>query len=81
MNIGKAHQVDVELEYTHEFIVLENTDRETDVAVQAAIDGVGVDNTERAGTGDARARVHVDVDAPVTLLGRVVRGEDGGSLP
>ncbi len=43
VNIGKAHNVDVELEYTHEFIVLENTDRETDVAVQAAIDVVGAD--------------------------------------
>jgi len=44
VNIGKAHNVEVELEYTHEFIVLNNTDRETDIAVQAAVDVVGEDN-------------------------------------
>jgi len=43
VNIGRAHNVEVELEYTHEFIVLNNTDRETDIAVQAAIDVVGAD--------------------------------------
>ncbi|MDH3439871.1 MAG: M20 family metallopeptidase [Gammaproteobacteria bacterium] len=46
VNIGKAHNVEVSLEYTHEFIVLNNTDRETDIAVQAAIDVVGEDNVE-----------------------------------
>ncbi|MDP6993021.1 MAG: amidohydrolase [Woeseiaceae bacterium] len=43
VNIGRAHNVEVELEYTHEFIVLNNTDRETDIAVRAAIDVVGAD--------------------------------------
>jgi len=43
VNIGKAHNVEVELEYTHEFIVLNNSDEETDIAVQAAIDVVGKD--------------------------------------
>ncbi len=41
VNIGKAHNVDVELDYTHEFIVLNNSDHETELAVQAAIDVVG----------------------------------------
>ena len=40
-HIGHAHGVDVDFEYTHEFIVLVNTDRETDHAIQAAIDTVG----------------------------------------
>lgn len=44
VNIGKAHNVAAELKYTHEFIVLVNTDRETDIAVQAAVDVVGADN-------------------------------------
>ena len=44
VNIGRAHNVEAELEYTHEFIVLNNSDRETDLAVQAAIDTVGEDN-------------------------------------
>lgn len=44
VNIGKAHNVEVDLNYTHEFIVLNNSDRETDIAVQAAIDVVGEDN-------------------------------------
>lgn len=41
VNIGRAHNVDVALDYTHEFIVLNNSDKETDLAVQAAIDVVG----------------------------------------
>ena len=44
VNIGRAHNVEVTLDYSHEFIVLNNTDHETDLAVQAAIDTVGVDN-------------------------------------
>ena len=43
VNIGKAHNVDVTLDYSHEFIVLNNTDVETDIAIQAAIDTVGAD--------------------------------------
>jgi hippurate hydrolase len=42
-HIGKAHNVDVTLDYSHEFIVLNNTAAETDKAVRAAIDTVGVD--------------------------------------
>lgn len=44
VNIGKAHNIDVTLDYTHEFIVLNNSDQETDIAVQAAIDVVGEEN-------------------------------------
>jgi hippurate hydrolase len=43
VNIGKAHNVDVTLDYSHEFIVLNNTDEETEVAIRAAIDTVGAD--------------------------------------
>ena len=43
VNIGKAHNVDVTLDYSHEFIVLNNTDVETEVAIRAAIDTVGED--------------------------------------
>jgi len=43
VNIGKAHDVNAALEYSHEFIVLENTATETDIAVRAAIDTVGAD--------------------------------------
>jgi hippurate hydrolase len=43
VNIGKAHNVDVAFNYSHEFIVLNNTDAETDQAIQAAIDTVGAD--------------------------------------
>jgi hippurate hydrolase len=43
VNIGKAHNVDVTLDYSHEFIVLNNSDTETDVATRAAIDTVGED--------------------------------------
>jgi hippurate hydrolase len=43
VNIGKAHNVDVTLDYSHEFIVLNNSDAETDVAIRAAVDTVGED--------------------------------------
>jgi hippurate hydrolase len=43
INIGKAHNVDVTLDYSHEFIVLNNSDAETDVAIKAAVDTVGED--------------------------------------
>ena len=43
VNIGKAHNVDVTLDYSHEFIVLNNTDDETEVAIRAAVDTVGED--------------------------------------
>jgi hippurate hydrolase len=42
-NIGRAHNTEVTLDYSHEFIVLENTARETDIAIQAAIATVGED--------------------------------------
>ena len=42
-NIGRAHCVEVTLDYSHEFIVLKNTDQETDLAIQAAINTVGAD--------------------------------------
>lgn len=43
VNIGKAHNVDVTLDYSHEFIVLNNTDVETDIAIRAAVETVGED--------------------------------------
>ena len=46
VNIGKAHNVEVALDYSHEFIVLNNTDKETDEAIRAAIDTVGKDRVE-----------------------------------
>jgi hippurate hydrolase len=46
VNIGKAHDVEVTLDYTHEFVVLNNTDAETELAIQAAIDTVGADKVE-----------------------------------
>ena len=36
--------VDVTLDYSHEFVVLNNTDAETDHAIQAAVDTVGADH-------------------------------------
>ena len=45
-HVGKAHNVEATLDYTHEFVVLENTARETDIAVQAAIDTVGAHRVE-----------------------------------
>ncbi|MDH5345784.1 MAG: M20/M25/M40 family metallo-hydrolase, partial [Gammaproteobacteria bacterium] len=43
VNIGRAHNIDVTLEYSHEFIVLNNSDAETAIAVRAAVDTVGAD--------------------------------------
>ena len=43
VNIGKAHGIEVTLDYSQEFIVLVNTDRETEMAIRAATDTVGAE--------------------------------------
>jgi hippurate hydrolase len=47
-NIGRAHGVNVAFDYSHEFIVLNNTSKETDLAVKAAVDTVGEDKVDSA---------------------------------
>ena len=44
VNIARAHDLKININYTKEFTMLENSDRETDIAIKAAIDVVGNDN-------------------------------------
>jgi len=84
VNIGRAHNVDVELQYTHEFIVLVNTDRETDVAVQAAIDVVGADKVipdcEPAACSEDFAQMLNAKPGCYVLIGNGTEGHNGRPL-
>ena len=84
VNIGKAHNVEVTLEYTHEFIVLNNTDRETDIAVQAAIDTVGaesvVSDCEPAACSEDFAQMLRAKPGCYVLIGNGTDGHNGRPL-
>jgi len=84
VNIGKAHGVDVELEYSHEFIVLNNTEDETDLAVQAAIDTVGVENVtpdcEPAACSEDFAQMLKEKPGCYVLIGNGTEGHNGRPL-
>lgn len=83
-NIGRAHNVDVGFEYSHEFIVLVNTDRETDVAVQAAIDVVGegrvVPDCEPAACSEDFAQMLNAKPGCYVLIGNGTDGHSGRPL-
>jgi len=84
VNIGRAHNVEVTLDYSHEFIVLKNTDHETDLAVQAAIDTVGVDNVvsdcEPAACSEDFARMLRAKPGCYVLIGNGTDGHNGRPL-
>jgi hippurate hydrolase len=84
VNIGKAHNVEVTLDYTHEFIVLKNTDHETDLAVQAAIDTVGVERVvsdcEPAACSEDFAQMLRAKPGCYVLIGNGTDGHNGRPL-
>lgn len=84
VNIGKAHNVEVTLDYTHEFIVLKNTDHETDLAVQAAIDTVGVERVvsecEPAACSEDFAQMLRAKPGCYVLIGNGTDGHNGKPL-
>lgn len=84
VNIGKAHGVDATLDYSHEFIVLENTDRETELAVQAAVDTVGGDRVnaacEPASCSEDFARMLREKPGCYVLIGNGTDGPNGRPL-
>ena len=83
-NIGKAHNVEVTLDYSHEFIVLMNTDAETDIAVQAAIDTVGtelvVPDCEPAACSEDFAQMLREKPGCYVLIGNGTDGHNGRPL-
>ena len=83
-NIGKAHDVDVTLDYSHEFIVLNNTDAETDHAIQAAIDTVGADHVipdcEPAACSEDFAQMLKAKPGCYLLIGNGTDGHNGRPL-
>jgi len=84
VNIGRAHGVDVSLKYSHEFIVLNNTDRETDLAIQAAIQTVGAENVipecEPAACSEDFAQMLKAKPGCYVLIGNGVEGHNGRPL-
>jgi amidohydrolase len=84
VNIGRAHNVEVDMQYTHEFIVLVNTDRETDIAVQAAIDVVGADKVvpdcEPAACSEDFAQMLNAKPGCYVLIGNGTEGHNGRPL-
>ena len=84
VNIGKAHNVEVTLDYTHEFIVLMNSDTETDVAVQAAVDIVGSDRVvpdcEPAACSEDFAQMLRAKPGCYVLIGNGTEGHNGRPL-
>jgi hippurate hydrolase len=84
VNIGKAHGVEVTLDYSHEFIVLNNTGHETDLAVQAAIDTVGPDNVisdcEPAACSEDFAQMLQAKPGCYLLIGNGTEGQNGRPL-
>jgi hippurate hydrolase len=83
-HIGKAHNVEVMLDYTHEFVVLENTDRETDIAVQAAVETVGEDRVvadcEPAACSEDFAQMLKAKPGCYLLIGNGTEGHHGRPL-
>jgi len=84
VNIGKAHGVEATLEYTHEFIVLNNTGPETDLAVQAAIDTVGAERVnpacEPAACSEDFAQMLRERPGCYVLIGNGTEGHNGRPL-
>jgi hippurate hydrolase len=84
VNIGRAHNVDVTLDYSHEFIVLNNSDAETDIAVRAAIDTVGeervVPNCEPAACSEDFAQMLKARPGCYLLIGNGTDGHHGKPL-
>jgi hippurate hydrolase len=84
VNIGKAHNVEVTLDYSHEFIVLNNTDDETDLAIQAAIDTVGAENVvpdcEPAACSEDFAQMLGAKPGCYLLIGNGTEGHSGRPL-
>jgi len=84
VNIGRAHNVEVTFDYTHEFIVLKNTDHETDLAVQAAIDTVGVERVvsecEPAACSEDFAQMLRAKPGCYVLIGNGTDGHNGKPL-
>ncbi len=83
-NIGKAHRVEATLDYTHEFIVLENTEHETDQAIRAAADTVGPDNVipdcEPAACSEDFAQMLSAKPGCYMLIGNGMEGHNGRPL-
>ena len=83
-HVGKAHNVEATLDYTHEFVVLENTDQETDIAVQAAIDTVGKDRVvpdcEPAACSEDFAQMLREKPGCYLLIGNGTEGHHGRPL-
>ena len=84
VNIGKAHGVEVTLDYSHEFIVLNNTGQETDLAIQAAIDTVGPDSViadcEPAACSEDFAQMLQVKPGCYLLIGNGTEGQNGRPL-
>ena len=84
VNVGKAHGVEATLDYSHEFIVLENTGPETELAVQAAIDTVGADGVnaacEPAACSEDFARMLREKPGCYVLIGNGTDGHNGRPL-
>jgi len=84
VNIGRAHNVDVTLDYSHEFIVLNNTDEETDIAIRAAIDTVGPDRVipdcEPAACSEDFAQMLRERPGCYVLIGNGTEGHNGRPL-
>ena len=72
------------LDYSHEFIVLMNTDAETDIAVQAAIDTVGtelvVPDCEPAACSEDFAQMLREKPGCYVLIGNGTDGHNGRPL-
>lgn len=83
-HIGKAYNVETTLDYTHEFVVLENTSQETDIAVQAAIDTVGearvVPDCEPAACSEDFAQMLREKPGCYLLIGNGTEGHHGRPL-
>ena len=84
VNIGRAHDVEVVVDYSHEFIVLNNSDRETDLAIQAAVDTVGADSVvpdcEPAACSEDFARMLAVRPGCYLLIGNGTEGHNGRPL-
>jgi amidohydrolase len=84
VNIGKAHGIEVTLDYSHEFIVLNNTSHETDLAVQAAIETVGSENVipdcEPAACSEDFAQMLKAKPGCYLLIGNGTDGHNGRPL-
>lgn len=83
-NIGKAHNVETSVDYSHEFVVLENTGPETDIAIQAAVDTVGEQNVipdcEPAACSEDFAQMLKEKPGCYLLIGNGTEGHSGKPL-